>query len=750
MLRTLVGLTATVIAYASYAQHGLLGALGLALPVAALGLAAALPILTRGEKANLGAAGLMTAAAVVVHISGGHTEAHFLFFALLPLAALYATPAPFVVAVGYVVLHHFVVGSLLHGSVFMHGQPVLQMALLHAVLILVESWACFVAWRRFEDRRELVERLVSERTAQLRRQHDALARLAAVVHSTDDAVYTASPEGLIETWNPGAERLYGYTTAEVLGRHVRALVAPEMEDLVEPALLSLDRSSNLHLERLHRRRDGSVFEALITVSAIRDAHGALTGHAAIARDVTAQKRARAEAVDAAERLARQAGELTRLALHDPLTGLANRAVLQQRLTARLSARRDAHSAVLLLDLDDFKSVNDVFGHGAGDAVLLSIAERLGACVRPEDTVARLGGDEFVVLLEAVHGLEEVTAVAQRLIAASNERVEWGAEVFQVGCSVGIALIDPADRRSTDEVVRDADIAMYAAKTAGRNRFEVFEEAMREEVVAQSQLSRDLRRATTDGQFLLLYQPQVDVESGRITGFEALARWQHPVRGLVMPDTFIPIAEGTGTIDLIDDWALEEACRQLAAWDEAGLPPFHVAVNISAHRLARGDLADAIRSGIRSTGVDPARLEIEITETATMSCAVEAAQTLHDVRALGVSIAIDDFGMGHSSFGRLRALPVDRLKIDRSFIAALHEDTATGSIAGAMVAMGSSLGLDVVAEGVETEGQLQVLRSLGCHSAQGYLFGRPLPAEEVGQLVRRSTSTVVPAGDTAVP
>ncbi|SFT98950.1 PAS domain S-box-containing protein/diguanylate cyclase (GGDEF) domain-containing protein [Geodermatophilus amargosae] len=739
VLRTLAGLTVAVLVYALVSGHGVLGAGGLAAPVAVLGLTAALPMLTRGEKANVAAVGLMTAAAVVVHISGGRTEAHFLFFALLPLAALYATPVPFVMAVGFVALHHFLLGSMLHGSVFPHGHSVLQMSLLHAVFILIEAWACFVAWRRFEDRREFVEQLASDRTAQLHEQRDQLVRLAAVVQSTDDAVFTATLGGLIETWNPGAQRLYGYTAEEVLGRHVRILVAPGMERLVAPALAALQQNPGLHIERLHQRKDGSVFEALLTVSAIRGEDGELTGHAAIARDVTEQKRAQAEALSSAQRLQEQAGELRRLALHDPLTGLANRALLRTRLEAVLSARRTGPSAVLLLDLDDFKAVNDVFGHGAGDAVLTAISGRLQAGVRPEDTVARLGGDEFVVLIGTAHGRQEIGAVAERLIAASNEAVPWGPESFEVGCSIGITLIDPADDRNPDEILRDADIAMYAAKGAGRNRFEVFEPAMHEKVVAHSELVRDLRSAAAGGQFFLLYQPQVDLRSGRVTGVEALARWQHPHRGLVLPDTFIAVAEDTGAIDLIDDWALEEACRQLAAWDAAGLPSLQVAINISARRLARGDLAEAVRSSARAAGVDPARLEIEITETATTSCAIEAARALEEVRALGVSIAIDDFGMGHSSFGRLRALPVDRLKIDRSFIAALEPHGESGSIAGAMVAMGGSLGLDVVAEGVETEEQLEVLRRLGCDAVQGYLFGRPMPAEAIDRLLRSALS-----------
>ncbi len=600
VLRTLAALTAVVAGHALVAGHGTWGAVGHAAPVAALAVLAALPLLGRGERANVAAAGLMTAAAVVVHLADGRTEAHFLFFALLPLAALYATPAPFVAAVGFVAVHHTVFGSLHHGSVFEHGQSVALMSALHAVFVLVESWACFVAWRQFEDRRAHVEHLVSERTARLQRQRD---------------------------------------------------------------------------------------------------------------------------------------DMSRLALSDPLTGLANRSLLGQRLRALVSARRGGRGAVLLLDLDDFKSVNDVFGHRAGDAVLTAVARRLRSCVRSEDTVARLGGDEFVVLLDGARDAEEVAAVADRLVAAVRLPLAWGPEVFEVSCSVGVTLVDPADGREADELLGDADIAMYAAKASGRNRVEVFTPAMREAVVVQNQLARDLRAAVAGDQLFLLYQPQVDVRTRRVTGFEALVRWQHPERGLVPPDVFVPVAESTGTIDLVDDWVLAAACRQLAAWDAAGLPRLRVGVNVSARRLARGDLADAVRSSAGAAGVDPARLEVEITETATTDSAELAARVLHEVRALGVSIAIDDFGTGHSSFARLRALPVDRLKIDRSFVAALDPGAASRSIAGAMVAMGGSLGLHVVAEGVETEPQLEVLRALGCDTAQGYLFARPLPADEAERLLR---------------
>jgi diguanylate cyclase (GGDEF)-like protein/PAS domain S-box-containing protein len=725
-----------VAGYALLEGRSLLVALALAAPVAALAAAASAWFLTRSERAALASVGLMTVAATATYISGGRTEAHFLFFALLPLAALYASPGPFVTAIGFVAVHHFVLGSLVPGAVFQSCPNVLGMASLHAGAVLVESWACYIAWSRFEDRREHVERLVEERTAQLRAQRDELARLAAVVQSTDDAVFTAGADGLIETWNPGAERLYGWAAEEVTGRHVRLLFPDDARHVVEPALASLATTPNLHLERVHQRRDGSRFHALVTLSAIRAEDGALVGHAGIARDVTGQKRAAAEAVATARQLERQAGELTRLAHSDPLTGLANRAVMAERLEHVLATRRDRSAAVLLLDLDDFKTVNDVFGHGAGDEVLTEVGRRLTRCTRPDDTVARLGGDEFVVLLHNATGRDEALAVAGRLLDSVSAPIVWGRETFEVGCSVGVTLIDPAGDRDAAAVLRDADIAMYVAKAAGRNTARVFEPSMREEIVAHSQLVRDLRAAVPDGQLRLLYQPQVDLLTGRITGVEALVRWQHPERGFLTPDAFIPAAETTGLIDLVDDWVLAEAFRQLAAWDARGPADLHVAVNISARRLARSDLADTLARHAGSTGVDAARLELEITETAAFNSSTDPAAVLREVRALGTSVAIDDFGMGHSSFGRLHALPVDRMKIDRSFVATLDPATASGSIAAAMVALGSSLALDVVAEGVETGEQLRALQALGCPTGQGYLFGRPLRPEQLAELVAR--------------
>ncbi|MGY1619877.1 putative bifunctional diguanylate cyclase/phosphodiesterase [Geodermatophilus sp. SYSU D00691] len=736
VLRTLVALCVAVAGYAVVRGHPPLQSAAHAAPLVALTLAARATVLPRVYRATAGAAALMTAAALVVHLSGGRTEAHFLFFALLPLATLYATPVPFVLAVAYVAVHHFVFGSLFPGSVFADDVTPLGMAAVHAAFVVLESWACVVAWRRFEDRRTRVESLVTSRTAELRAQRDELARLAAVVQSTDDAVATLAPDGRILTWNPGAEKLYGWTAEEAVGRTVAILVPDDQPRSSRAVLDEVVANDGLSVERVHRRRDGRRFDALLTLSTIRGDDGAITGIAAIARDISGQKRSEAEALAAAHRLQEQADELARLALHDPLTGLANRALMRDRLEHALAARRvPRRDAVLLLDLDDFKSVNDVFGHGAGDAVLTEVARRLQACVRPDDTVARLGGDEFVVLMEDVDGRGDASAVAERLLSAIGRPVPWGAERFEVGCSIGITLTGTLDRRGPDELLRDADIAMYAAKAAGRNRARLFEPGMHDDVVAHNRLVGELREAIPGGQLRLLFQPQVDLRSGRVDGVEGLVRWEHPERGLLAPDAFLPVAESTGLVDEIDDWVLETACTQLRAWADAGLAPLRIAINVSARTLARGDLPAAVAARSDRAGVDVGRLELEVTETLAIGSDTDAAGTLDGVRRLGTSVAIDDFGMGHSSFSRLQAFPLDRLKIDRSFVAPLGPGTAERSIAGAMIALGTSLGLGVVAEGVETCEQLAALQELGCRSAQGFLFSPPVPADEVERLVR---------------
>jgi len=738
VLSVLILLALAVPAYSAAEGHSPAHVAGHVAPLVALALVASRRALSRAWRGAAAALGLMTASALVVHLAHGATEAHFTFFALLPLAAVYAGWTPFLLAIGYVAVHHLVLGSLAPGQVFDHDGPVFGMALLHAGFVLVESVACLVAWRLSEDRREQVERLVGERTAVLRRQRDELARLAQVVDSTHDAVITTTAGARIATWNGGAERLYGYTAAEAIGCPVTMLSA------------ALGEGPSRSFESRQLRKDGSELDVSVTVSTLRDAAGVTTGTVAIARDVSERRQIESAARESARKLESQAAELTRLALHDPLTGLANRALLHDRLEHALSARSSGTTAVLLLDLDEFKTVNDVSGHAVGDGVLVEAARRLRACVRPGDTVARLGGDEFVVVLQDAGDVEGAAGAAARILTAIGEPMAIGDERFAVEASVGITLTDPDAPRDAVELLRDADTAMYAAKSAGKGRCKLFEPDMHDKLVAHTELVRDMRTAVTDGQLCLLYQPQVDLRSGRMTGVEALVRWQHPAHGLLTPDRFIPAAESSRAIIAIDDWVLGEACRQLQAWDDAGLPPLAMAVNVSAHRLVSGDLAAAIGAVTRETGIDPARLEVEITETVAVYHEADAVATIARVRALGAQVAIDDFGMGHSALSRLQNFPVDRVKIDRSFVTPLTQGAAHGSIADAMLVLARSLGLGVVAEGVETEEHLQALHSLGCAAAQGYLFSRPAPPAEIERLASSGGTLAPPCGSPAGP
>lgn len=445
-----------------------------------------------------------------------------------------------------------------------------------------------------------------------------------------------------------------------------------------------------------------------------------------------------------------AAELHRSAISDPLTGLGNRKLLLDRLGHAL-ARQTRHGgsvALLFIDLDDFKTVNDSLGHEVGDRVLVAVSERLSVAVRREDTVARgfgptgptdpgdgtiarLGGDEFVVLLEGLREAHDVALVAERVLKALRAPVLIDGRELAVDASVGITVTDGAPARGPIELLRDADTAMYAAKRTGRGGYQIFEAEMHRQVVARTELVRDLRSAVSERQLRLLYQPQVDLCTGRMSGVEALVRWEHPERGLLTPDAFIPVAESTGMIAAIDDWVLQEACRQMRAWDHAGLPPISVAVNVSAASLMSGNLAETIVDVLRETGADPARLEIELTETVAVEHDDDAIRTINRVRDLGVRVAIDDFGVGHSALSRLQSFPVDRLKIDRTFVTPLtHSGAEQSSIPAAMIAMAHSLGLLVVAEGIETEAHLAALQRLGCECGQGYLFSRPIPPQEI--------------------
>ena len=436
--------------------------------------------------------------------------------------------------------------------------------------------------------------------------------------------------------------------------------------------------------------------------------------------------------------------LTRQAFQDPLTTLPNRALFMDRLAHALARteRRPQHVAVLFLDIDRFKVINDSLGHGVGDQVLGELSRRLADCVRPEDTIARLGGDEFAILLEDLDDAEGATAVAERVAKALEVPFLLEGREVVVTMSVGVAL---NTRRpiSPEELLRDADLAMYRAKGKGKNRYEVFDADTGAPAIHRLDLELDLRSAVARDEFRLHYQPVVHLETGRVAEFEALVRWQHKDRGLLAPEAFIGLTEETGLIIPIGQWVLTEACRQARLWQEQrpSDPPLTIGINLSARQLQDPDLIGLVSHVLADSGLDPRSLKFEITESVVMQDAPATLATLHTLRELGIRLAIDDFGTGYSSLGYLKRFPIDTLKIDRSFVEGIVTDPEDAAIVQAVISVAKSLGLSVTAEGIENEAQLRRLKELGCDRGQGFYFGQPLAAEIVFESLDRHPAVV---------
>jgi diguanylate cyclase (GGDEF)-like protein/PAS domain S-box-containing protein len=592
---------------------------------------------------------------------------------------------------------------------------------LGALIIGAVALTCLVVARQVAAHRE------NARLAQEQTKRRSEARFRSLVQHASDLTTIVSPDGRIAYQSPSVEPVAGHRPELLVNTLLTDLVHPDDAPRLLAFLDEVARHSwgRTHLDwRLGRREGGWLHVETTATNLLTDPD--VEGIVLNTRDVTERK--------ALE------GQLRHQAFHDPLTDLANRALFRDRVEHALTRadRRSEVLAVLYLDLDNFKTVNDSFGHPVGDALLVEISARLHATVRAEDTVARLGGDEFAILLEDATGEHTPEFVAERLAEALRTPVTVGAHQVLVSASIGIAdathVRDVVD--GADELLRNADVAMYAAKGSGRGCAERFRPEMYAAIRQRLEMTDSMRRAVEQGEFRVFYQPIVELSSGLVQEVEALVRWQHPDLGLVLPAEFIPLAEETGLIVPLGRWVLEEACRQASAWQKEypNQSPLVMSVNLSGRQFADPELVADVARALRATNLQPKTLKLEITESVAMQDAAGAEATMRALKALGVKIAIDDFGTGYSSLQYLKRFPVDTLKIDRSFVNGLGLDEQDTAIVQSVVALAKTLNLDVTGEGIETPTQEKQLQRLGVERGQGYLFGRPLPADEVGPLL----------------
>ena len=601
------------------------------------------------------------------------------------------------------------------------------------VLVLLLGGLGRMSWQLSQTRLRANRALQEEVT--VRRHAEAALKLRnrAIESSVNAILITdaSRPGPPIEYVNPAFEKITGYEAGEATGRDMAFLLGPDAEQpgMQEVRRAVRDRREGHAVLRSYRK-DGSLFWNDFYIAPVRNERGEVTHYVGVMNDVTEAKRYE-------EQLAHQAN-------FDTLTGLANRNLLNDRLQQAIAnARRANGTAVaVLLDIDHFKVVNDTLGHGVGDRMLQQVASRLQQCVRESDTVARLGGDEFVVVLQnppreeadAASLESDITALMRKLLTGIAQPMVLGDRSVNPGCSIGVAIY-PQDGPDAETLLRNADAAMYRAKELGRNRFQFFTADVHERIRRRMELESSLRQALARGEFQLHYQPQVDLKSGAIVGVEALLRWVHPERGLIGPGQFIGFAEESGLIVDIGRWVLLEACRQNKAWQDEGLPAVPIAVNMSARQCEQPDVEQMVQLALTDSGLAPCYLELEITESISMAHPEQSVPLMERLKAIGVALSIDDFGTGFSNLSYLRRFPVDRLKIDLSFVREITTDASSLAISEAIITMSHSLNLEVIAEGVETAAQLELLGSRHCDQIQGYLFSPPVTAEAFARLLK---------------
>ncbi|MGG2399433.1 putative bifunctional diguanylate cyclase/phosphodiesterase [Pseudomonas sp. SH1-B] len=552
---------------------------------------------------------------------------------------------------------------------------------------------------------------------QQRANDDSLRQAAAVFDATQEGVLVTDAAQRIVHVNPAFSRITGYSSEEILGQHPNLLKSGRHDSAFYQSLWhALENRGAWSGEVWNRRKSGEIYPQWQCIRVIHDEQGRISHYVAVFSDITALKRSQRE--------------LDYLAHHDPLSNLPNRLLFTERVAYALerSKTEELRGAVLLIDLDHFKHINESLGHNVGDLLLKGVGERLQESLPGGNTLARLGGDEFGLLSESCHEATQAAELAQRLLRCLEAPFRLDGHELYIGASIGISLF-PEEADSVEQILRNADSALFKAKSSGREGYAFYVQELTDYARQRVELASSLRHALDNGELRVYYQPLHDLHDGRQVGMEALVRWQHPQRGLIPPAEFIPIAEDNGMIGVIDTWVLEQACRQMVRWNAEGKSLNFVAVNVSSRLFSRGELDQKVTGVLAATGLPSRQLELEVTESAIMEDPDAALRLLTSLRALGVRLAIDDFGTGYSSLARLKRLPVDKLKIDQSFVYGLPEDSEDAAIARAVIALGHSLGLKVLAEGIEEPCQVDFLRSLGCDYGQGYHFGKPLPAEE---------------------
>ncbi|HVB58905.1 MAG TPA: EAL domain-containing protein [Candidatus Acidoferrales bacterium] len=560
-------------------------------------------------------------------------------------------------------------------------------------------------------------------------------RAQVTLDSIGDAVLSTDVSGKITYLNLVAENMTGWSREDAVGRPLaevfRIIDGATRQNCQNPMELAIqqDRAVGLAANSILIRRNGVESAIEDSAAPIHDRQGRVTGAVIVFHDVSAAKA--------------MTVQMSELAQHDFLTGLPNRAYLNDRIAQAITAahRHNSKFAVLFLDLDHFKHINDSLGHPIGDTLLQSVSKRLVSCVRASDTVSRQGGDEFVVLLSEVAHAKNAALCAQKLLTMLKAPNFIGHHGLEISASIGISIY-PDDGMDPETLIKTADTAMYQAKEHGRNNYKFFEQQMAIRAVERQSIEEDLRGALERQEFVLQYQPKIDLQTGTITGAEALLRWLHPQRGLVSPVMFVPVAEDSGLILPIGMWVRREACKQVRAWQNAGLPALPIAVNISVVEFRDQNFLESIRAILKETRLEPRCLELELTESVLMQHAEATTSVLQQLKAMGVQLAVDDFGTGYSSLSYLRRFPIDALKIDRSFVNEITSNPDDATIVRAVISMGRSLKQRVIAEGVETREQLAFLQNQQCAEGQGYYFSQPVFPQEFAKLLETGISEIV--------